>query len=140
MAIIKPFRGVLYNKELVKDIADVAAPPYDVLLHYVEVHRHSLVSTAQHLLHLLLGDGRVDAHYVQRSIHSARLDIAPLVYPGWICGDNVAFVVAYRHGKRYYVHYILKQPLPLAQFSIVLQQLLGFFVTVLVRGRTGGRT
>ena len=31
MAIIKPFRGVLYNKELVKDIAEVTAPPYDVI-------------------------------------------------------------------------------------------------------------
>lgn len=31
MAVIVPFRGLLYNKKLIKDIEDVVAPPYDVI-------------------------------------------------------------------------------------------------------------
>ncbi len=31
MAEIRPFRGVVYNKEKVADLADVTAPPYDVI-------------------------------------------------------------------------------------------------------------
>lgn len=31
MAIIKPFKGLLYNKEIIKNIKRVVAPPYDVI-------------------------------------------------------------------------------------------------------------
>lgn len=31
MPSIKPFKGIIYNKEKIKDIANVAAPPYDVI-------------------------------------------------------------------------------------------------------------
>ncbi len=31
MSIIKPFKGLLYNKKLIKNIGDVIAPPYDVI-------------------------------------------------------------------------------------------------------------
>jgi uncharacterized protein (DUF1015 family) len=31
MAEIRPFRGVRYNQELVKDLADVICPPYDII-------------------------------------------------------------------------------------------------------------
>jgi uncharacterized protein (DUF1015 family) len=31
MAVVVPFRGVLYNPELIQQLADVVAPPYDVI-------------------------------------------------------------------------------------------------------------
>ncbi len=31
MAEIKPFRGIIYNQEKIKDLAKVTAPPYDVI-------------------------------------------------------------------------------------------------------------
>ncbi|MFQ5835079.1 MAG: DUF1015 family protein, partial [bacterium] len=31
MAEIKPFRGVIYNQEKIKDLARVMTPPYDVI-------------------------------------------------------------------------------------------------------------
>ncbi|MBP7056804.1 MAG: DUF1015 family protein, partial [Candidatus Omnitrophica bacterium] len=31
MASIKPFRGVVYNRSKIKDIASVIAPPYDII-------------------------------------------------------------------------------------------------------------
>ncbi len=31
MAIIKPFKGILYNPEIIQDPADVTTPPYDVI-------------------------------------------------------------------------------------------------------------
>ncbi len=31
MAVIEPFRGILYSKEKIKNISDVVSPPYDVL-------------------------------------------------------------------------------------------------------------
>ena len=31
MAVIKPFQGIVYNSEIIKDPADVCTPPYDVI-------------------------------------------------------------------------------------------------------------
>ena len=31
MAKIIPFKGILYNKEKIRDMKDVVAPPYDVI-------------------------------------------------------------------------------------------------------------
>ncbi len=31
MAVIKPFRGILYNQDMIEDLGDVVTPPYDVI-------------------------------------------------------------------------------------------------------------
>lgn len=45
---IKPFRGVLYNKEKIKDLSKVMAPPYDVISpaeqeFYYEIHSYNVI-------------------------------------------------------------------------------------------------
>lgn len=48
MAIIKPFRGIRYNQEVVKDISSVVTPPYDVISpqeqeRYYQVHPNNII-------------------------------------------------------------------------------------------------
>ncbi|MFQ5893070.1 MAG: DUF1015 family protein, partial [Nitrospinota bacterium] len=53
MAVVRPFRGVIYNPELIHDLKSVVAPPYDVIpesdfrLYY---RRHGY-----NVIHLILG-------------------------------------------------------------------------------------
>ena len=48
MARIRPFRGVLYNGEKINDLADVIAPPYDIIPEHLRRklyrrHPHNIV-------------------------------------------------------------------------------------------------
>ncbi len=48
MPIIRPFRGIIYNKDKVKDFSKVAAPPYDVISpyeqeRYYQYHPYNIV-------------------------------------------------------------------------------------------------
>lgn len=53
MAVVRPFRGIIYNPELIHDLKNVVAPPYDVIPEsdfklYYRRHGHNVV-------HLILG-------------------------------------------------------------------------------------
>ena len=53
MATIKPFKGVLYNQEKIKDLSKVVAPPYDVIS---QEEQDLLYKTDAHnIIHILLG-------------------------------------------------------------------------------------
>lgn len=48
MAIIKPFRGIRYNQDVIKDISLVVTPPYDVISpqeqeRYYRIHPNNIV-------------------------------------------------------------------------------------------------
>ncbi len=48
MAIIKPFQGLRYNQEIVKDMASVVTPPYDVISpqeqeRYYQIHQNNII-------------------------------------------------------------------------------------------------
>ena len=68
MGIIEPFRGLLYNKELVEKIEDVVAPPYDVISlrqQYELYQKHP-----QNIVRLILGreyktDSKVNNRYTR---------------------------------------------------------------------------
>jgi len=72
MAIIKPFRGLQYNKKLIRKIGDVVAPPYDVISakEQNELYRkHSL-----NIIRLILGkEGKSDNKKSNRYTRAKRL-------------------------------------------------------------------
>lgn len=48
MAIIKPFRGLRYNQDVIADVSDVVTPPYDVISpqeqeRYYQVHPNNII-------------------------------------------------------------------------------------------------
>ncbi|HHT9129545.1 MAG TPA: DUF1015 domain-containing protein [Candidatus Brocadiaceae bacterium] len=48
MAIIKPFRGLRYNQDIIKDISSVVTPPYDVISpqeqeKYYQIHLNNII-------------------------------------------------------------------------------------------------
>ncbi|OHB40197.1 MAG: hypothetical protein A2Y11_01235 [Planctomycetes bacterium GWC2_39_26] len=48
MAVIKPFRGLRYNQDIIKDISSVVTPPYDVISpqdqeRYYQIHPNNIV-------------------------------------------------------------------------------------------------
>ncbi|MBU6392549.1 MAG: DUF1015 family protein, partial [Planctomycetes bacterium] len=48
MAIIKPFRGLRYNQDIIKDISSVVTPPYDVISpqeqeKYYQIHPNNII-------------------------------------------------------------------------------------------------
>src|SRR3972149_4341152 len=48
MAIIKPFRGLRYNQEIVADMSSVVTPPYDVISpdgqeRYYQLHPNNII-------------------------------------------------------------------------------------------------
>jgi len=53
MSIIKPFRGISYNKEKVMDLSRVVCPPYDVISPLRQQYYHDL--SPRNLIHMLLG-------------------------------------------------------------------------------------
>ena len=53
MSGIKPFKSVLYNREKIKDLAQVVCPPYDVISDEECDYLHNL--SAYNLIHILLG-------------------------------------------------------------------------------------
>ncbi|MFC1563005.1 DUF1015 domain-containing protein [candidate division KSB1 bacterium] len=72
MAIIKPFKGFLYNKKFVKNIGDVTAPPYDVISTKERnefYRRHSF-----NITRLTLGkEYKSDNNKINRYVRSKRL-------------------------------------------------------------------
>jgi len=53
MAIIKPFKGYLYNTESIKDISSVLAPPYDVISPEMQTELYS--KSDYNMVRLILG-------------------------------------------------------------------------------------
>jgi len=48
MAVIKPFRGLRYNQDIIKDISSVVTPPYDVISpqdqeRYYQIHSNNII-------------------------------------------------------------------------------------------------
>ena len=54
MAKIKPFRGVIYNQEKIKDLSAVVCPPYDVISPKDQRYYHE--KSQYNLIHILLGN------------------------------------------------------------------------------------
>ena len=53
MAEIIPFRGILYNNNKIKNLADVVAPPFDVISEEEQISLHD--SHPQNIIRLTLG-------------------------------------------------------------------------------------
>lgn len=53
MAEIKPFNGIVYNKEKIADFSKVACPPYDIISPKSQDYYHSL--SPHNMIHLILG-------------------------------------------------------------------------------------
>ena len=92
MAKIIPFRGILYSPEVVGDIRDVVAPPYDVIdAEYQQaLHtRHPYNVIRLELGHDLPDDGPTEDRYSRASGYlrewlangTLRRDTLPAIYP-----------------------------------------------------------
>lgn len=58
MAVVTPFRGILYNKEKIQDLKDVVTPPYDVIS---ELERQKYCDRhPQNIIRLILSKGGPD--------------------------------------------------------------------------------
>ncbi len=56
MADVRPFKGVLYNKERIKDLSDVVTPPYDVISPKEQAAFHA--RHPRNIIRLILGKKR----------------------------------------------------------------------------------
>lgn len=56
MSVIKPFKAVFYNKEKVKDVAKVMAPPYDIITEEAQIE--FLNSSPYHFTHIDFNQSR----------------------------------------------------------------------------------
>ena len=92
MAKVKPFRGVLYDPTVVKDVAQVVAPPYDVIDSAGQAALHA--RHPNNVIRLELGveqptDGSADNRYTRAAAFlrewlrtgALRRDSQPAIYP-----------------------------------------------------------
>ncbi len=99
MAIIKPFRGILYNRNMIGDLSKVLTPPYDIITprqqsRYYKAHPYNFIR-------IILGkaatnDGKVNNRYTRAKDY----------FEGWIkdgilIKDKVASIYIY---NQEYIH------------------------------------
>ena len=58
MLIIRPFRGIIYNKDKVKDLSKVTAPPFDVISPYEQGRYYQ--SHPYNIIRIILGEEKED--------------------------------------------------------------------------------
>ncbi len=58
MPIIRPFRGIIYNKDKVKDLSRVVVPPFDVISPYDQERYYQ--SHSYNIVRIILGKEKVD--------------------------------------------------------------------------------
>jgi uncharacterized protein (DUF1015 family) len=70
MPKIKPFRAIIYNPKMIKDISTVVCPPYDVISPAAQERYHDL--NPYNLIHILLGKDCPGEDKYQRAAHYFR--------------------------------------------------------------------
>ncbi len=65
MAKIRPLKGIIYNKEKIKDLIQVVSPPYDVISPLRQEYYHAL--SPYNIIHMLLGKDMPDEDKYQRA-------------------------------------------------------------------------
>ncbi len=60
MVDISPFRGLIYNKDKIKDISDVVSPPYDIISEDI---RNKILCNHENIVNLILPSGNNDEKY-----------------------------------------------------------------------------
>ena len=93
MAIIAPFKGLLYNKEKVKDLSKVMAPPYDVIS--PEFQDELYKRHPENIIKLILGKTNPDDKAGSDRYSRAAADFAKWQKQGVLSRDEKPALYAY---------------------------------------------
>ena len=99
MPLIKPFKAIIYNREKVKDIAKVAAPPYDVISPAAQSELYRL--NKNNIVRLILGKmKKADNEYDNRYTR-AKDFFESWLKAGILIPDDKEAIYIYSQGYKY---------------------------------------
>jgi len=94
MATIKPFRGILYNRNKIKDVRRVVAPPYDVISSAMQNNFYE--SNPYNIIRLILGKGNEKDTSRNNKYTRAHMYLESWLKKGILVKDKKASFYIYR--------------------------------------------